>query len=218
VNTALETVACPGCDLLQTLPPLPHKAKARCPRCGEILAVHPPDPLERPLALTLAAALVFIVANTAPLMEMSTLGREVSTTIVGGAHQLWVHGEELTALAVAFCAVIAPAAYIAFMLAVLLAVRRARAPRIAGELLRWAILLRPWAMDEVMMLGVLVAIVKLTQLATVIPGMGMYAVGVLVVLLCEIMVTVDPREVWSRADWADGRLPRRVLGSARAAQ
>src|ERR1700687_6056669 len=107
---ALETVACPGCDLLQTLPVLPPRAKARCPRCGEILAVRPADPLDAPLALTLAAAIVFIVENTAPLMALSTLGREVSTTILGGAHQMWLHGEEITALAVAFCAVIAPAA------------------------------------------------------------------------------------------------------------
>jgi paraquat-inducible protein A len=214
---AVETVACPGCDLLQTLPALPQRAKARCPRCGEILASHPADPLDRPLALTLAAAIVFIVANTAPLMALSTLGREVSTTVLGGAHEMWLHGEEITALVVAFCAVIAPAAYIVFMLAVLLAVRRPRIPWLAGELLRWADLVRPWAMDEVMMLGILVALVKMSDLATVIPGIGMYAVGVLVVLLCEIMVTVDPREVWSRAEWAESSPLRRVPGTASSA-
>jgi paraquat-inducible protein A len=103
-------------------------------------------------------------------MALSTLGREVSTTILGGAHQMWLHGEEITAVAVAFCAVIAPAAYIALMLAVMLAVRRPRAPWLAGELLRWAEWVRRWAMDEVMMLGILVALVKMADLATVIPG------------------------------------------------
>jgi paraquat-inducible protein A len=62
-------------------------------------------------------------------------------------------------------------------------------------------------MDEVMTLGILVALVKLAQLATVTPGIGIYAVGVLVVLLCEIMVTVDRREVWSQVEWASGRPP-----------
>ena len=42
-------------------------------------------------------------------------------------------------------------------------------------------------------LGILVALVKIAQLATVIPDIGMYAVGVLVVLLCAIAVTFDPR-------------------------
>ena len=39
------------------------------------------------------------------------------------------------------------------------------------------------------------------------PGIAMYAVGVLVVLFAAIMVTFDPREVWKRVEWADGRVP-----------
>ena len=70
----METVACPDCDLLQRLPELPPGGKARCPRCGNTLATQPSDPLDRPLALTITAAIVFIVANTAPLMGLSAVG------------------------------------------------------------------------------------------------------------------------------------------------
>jgi len=163
----LETVACPACDLLQEIPLLPPGGKARCPRCGEPLASRPSDPLDRPLGLTLAAAIVFVVANTAPLMGLSAVGRQASTSIIGGAFEMWVQGRELTAVIVAFCVVIAPASYIAFMLTVLLAVRWPPAPPWVGELLRWADVMQPWSMDEVMMLGVLVALVKIAELATV---------------------------------------------------
>ena len=64
-------------------------------------------------------------------------------------------------------------------------------------------------MTEVMMLGILVALIKIAQLATVIPGIGMYAVGALIVLLAAIMVTFDPREIWTRVVWADGTAPPR---------
>ncbi len=202
---AMETVACPDCDLLQRIPELPPGGKASCQRCGKTLAAELPDPLDRPLALTLAAAIVFVVANTTPLMGLSAAGREATTTIIGGAQQMWLHGRELTAMAIAFCAVIAPAAYIAFLLTALLAVRRPPAPRWIGTLLRWANLMRPWSMNEVMMLGILVALIKIAQLATVIPGIGMYAVGVLVVLLSTIAVTFDAREIWRRVEWASGR-------------
>src|ERR1700719_1251602 len=141
---AMETVACPDCDLLQRIPELPPGGKASCPRCGKTLAAQLPDPLDRPLALTLAAAIVFVVANTTPLMGLSAAGREATTTIIGGARQMWLDGRELTAMAIAFCAVIAPAGYIAFLLTALLAVRRPPAPRWVGTLLRWADLMRPW--------------------------------------------------------------------------
>jgi paraquat-inducible protein A len=199
----MEIVACPDCDLLQRLPPLPPGGKARCLRCGHTLASAPTDSIDRTLALTLTAAIVLIVANTSPLMGLSAVGRQASTTIVGGAYQMWVQGQEVTAVIVAFCAVIAPASYILFMLTVLLAVRWPPAPHGVGEMLRLAHSMQPWSMSEVMMLGILVALIKIAELATVEPGIGMYAVGGLIVLFAAIMVTFHPREVWKRVKWAD---------------
>src|SRR5215510_14958140 len=200
----MDTVACPDCDLLQQLPELSPGGKARCARCGHVLATRPTDPLDRPLALTLAAAIAFIVANTTPLMGLSAVGRHASTTIGEGAYQMWVQGEQITAAIVAFCAVLAPGGYILFMLTVLLAVRRPPAPRWVGEMLRGAHAMRPWSMNEVMLLGILVALIKIAELATVEPGVGMYAVGALVLLFPAIMVTFDPDEIWQRVKWADG--------------
>jgi len=194
----VETVACPECDLLQRLPQLPVGGKARCPRCGDTLATNPTDALDRPLALVVAAAIVFIVANTTALMGLSAVGRHASTTIVGGVTEMWQQGEPITALIVAFCALIAPGGYILLMLTVLLAARRPPARPWVGELLRWADAMQPWAMGEVMILGILVALIKIAELATVDPGIGMFAVGALVVLFTSITVTFDPREVWKR--------------------
>ncbi len=203
----VETVACPDCDLLQRLPELPLGGKARCSRCGHTLATRPMDPLDRPLALTLAAAIFFIVANTAPLMGLSAVGRHASTTIGGGVYEMWLQGEQITAAIVAFCAVIAPGGYVLFMLTVLLAVKRPPAPRWVGDMLRAAHFMRPWSMNEVMLLGILVALIKIAELARVEPGIGMYAMGGLVVLFAAIMIAVDPREVWKRVEWAEGGSP-----------
>ena len=204
----METVACADCDLLQRIPELEPGGKARCSRCGHILAGRSTDPLDRPLALTLTALIVFIIANTAPLMGLSVVGRSASTTIAQGAYEMWVQGERITAVIVAFSAVIAPGGYILFMLTVLLAVRRPPAPHWVGEMLRWADHMQPWSMNEVMLLGILVALIKIAELATVEPGIGLYAVGALVGLLAAIMATFDQREVWKRVEWADGRVSR----------
>ena len=209
-RTPAIVVGCPGCDLLQRVPPLPRGATARCPRCSDVLAARPHGSAERPLALAAAAAIVFIIANCAPLMELSASGRESSTTIIGGSYALWQQGYEFTAAVVVFCSVIAPAIYIAFVLTVLVASRRAPAPHWVGDLARWVGLMRPWAMPEVMLLGILVALTKIADLATVIPDTGTYATGVLVVLLASIAATFDPAEVWTRVEWTDGRGPRQA--------
>ena len=199
----VETVACEACDLLQRLPELPRGGKARCARCGNILATRPTDPLDRPLALTIAAAIVFIIAHTTPLLGLSAVGRHASTTIAGGALEMWRQGEQVTAVIVTFCAGIAPAGYILFMLIVLIAVRRPPAPQWVGEMLRWGRSMQPWSMNEVMILGILVALIKIAELATVEPGVAMYSLGALVVLFAAIMITFDPREVWKRVEWTE---------------
>jgi paraquat-inducible protein A len=205
----METIACADCDLLQNVPELAPGSKALCARCGCTLATRSADPIDLPLALTVTAAIALIVANTAPLMGLSAVGRQASTTIIGGAYEMWLQGEQITGLIVAFCAVIAPAGYILFMLTVLFAARRPPAPRWIGGMLRGAEFMRPWSMNEVMMLGILVALIKIAELATVQIDAGIFAMGVLVVLFPAIMATFDPEEIWQRVKWADGSMPPR---------
>jgi paraquat-inducible protein A len=123
---------------------------------------------------------------------------------------MWLQGEAITATIVAFCAAIAPAGYILFMLVLLLEVRRSPAPAWVGEMLRGAEFMQPWSMLEVMILGILVALIKIAELATVEANVGMYAIGALVILFPAIMVTFDPDETWQRVEWADGSAPPRT--------
>jgi paraquat-inducible protein A len=172
-------------------------------RCRSTLATRPVDPFNRPLALTVAAIIVLVIANTTPLMGLSVVGRSVDTTIAGGVYQMWQQGERLTAVVVGFCAVIAPAGYLLFMLTVLLAARRPPVPAWIGEALRGIGSMQPWSMSEVMILGILVALIKIAELATVDPGIGIYAIGGLVLLLAAIAMSFDVTEVWKRVEWAD---------------
>ncbi|MCC7218775.1 MAG: paraquat-inducible protein A [Burkholderiales bacterium] len=201
----MDSVACRCCDLLQRVPPLPRGGKARCVRCGQLLATRPADPLDAPLALTIAAAIAFAVANATPMLRLSAEGREAQTTLPGGALAMWHAGSELTALAVAFCAVVAPACHLALLLAVLLAVRRPPAPPWVGVAMRWLERVRPWAMTEVLLLGVLVALTKIAQLASVAPGPGLFALLAVVLLVPAIATTFDADLVWRRIAWADAR-------------
>jgi len=198
----LQHVACRGCDLLQRVPPLAPGAKARCVRCNQLVAYRAADPLDRPLALAIAAAITLVIANTSELMSLSAAGRVASTTLAGGSLAMWEQGNEVTAVVVGMCAVVAPIVYVALLLAVLIAVRRPPAPAWVGDLMRWVERVRPWSMNEVLLLGILVALTKIAQLATVSVGPGMFAVGALVLLLPWLGSSFDAQAVWGRIAWA----------------
>ncbi len=199
-----DIVACPDCDLLERIPPLPPGGTARCARCGRALAAGKPGSIDRTTALAAAALIVFLLANAEPLMELSAAGRETTTTILGGVREMWRQGERASSVLVALFAVAAPGLHIGFTLAVLLAARRPPAPRWVGDMLRWAEVYGLWSMVEVMMLGILVSLVKIASLAAVTPGAGLYAVGALVFLLAAMSASFDPREVWPRVRWRNG--------------
>jgi paraquat-inducible protein A len=198
-------VACPDCDLLQRLPELPPGGSARCPRCDRELWRRREDSLHRTLALALAAAVLYVVANAVPMLGLSAVGRQASTTVIGGVQQLWNDGQQVVAVLVLFAAVIAPALQIGFMLAIVLGTRQNHAARWVGTLLRHQPTTRTWSMIEVMLLGVLVALIKIADYATVIPGTALFALGALVFLLAGMQASFDPREVWDRVEWAAAR-------------
>jgi paraquat-inducible protein A len=55
--------------------------------------------------------------------------------------------------------------------------------------------LRPWGMIEVFLLGVLVAIVKLSSMATVVAGPALWAFVALTVLLTAVL-SFNPNAFW----------------------
>ena len=204
-------IACPDCDLLQQMPALIPGESAQCARCGNLLRAARPDSLNRTLALTVAAAVALLIANAVPMLGLSAAGREANTTVLGGVRVMWEQGQFAVSVIMLFAAVVAPALDLALMLTILLAVRRPPAPHWVGTLLRYSRTIRPWRMVEVMMLGILVSLIKIAELATVITGIAMWAVAALIVLLAAMSSSFDAEEVWLRVEWAEKQAHRSRL-------
>ena len=94
------------------------------------------------------------------------------------------------------------------LLAIAIGARRQRVPRWVGTLLRYHPTTRTWSMIEVMLLGVMVALIKIAELATVIPGLALFVLGALVFILTWMQSVFDPHEVWERIEWASDAAPR----------
>jgi paraquat-inducible protein A len=204
VNEALpdaSLAACPNCDLLQRLPAVAPGETASCPRCETELHRRPQDALNRTLALAVAAAVLCLIANLVPMLGLTVAGHQSFTTISGGAVKLWANGEKIVALLVLFAAVFAPALQIGFLLIVLAGVHCRCPPFWLGRLLRHHPFTRTWSMLEVMLLGVLVALTKIAEFATVVPGLALFAVGGLVLVTTAMQRSFDPQEVWKRIEW-----------------
>lgn len=203
-DTAL--MACPDCDLLQRLPDLALGGSARCPRCSCELWRRPANSRQRVMALTIAAAIFWVAANSVPMLGLSAIGHHPSTTVLGGALHLWNHHQKLVAVLILVTAVIAPAMQIAFLMAVGFGTARTPAPRWVGALVRHHPTLSQWSMIEVMLISVLVALIKIADLAAVTPGLALYMLAALIFVLAGMQFSIDRRAIWEGMTWAHGKV------------
>jgi paraquat-inducible protein A len=141
------------------------------------------------------------------MLGLTILGQESFTTVVGGAIKLWENEQQIVAVLVFFAAVLAPALQIGCVLVVLIGARLRRPPAWIGEVLRHFPFTRTWSMIEVMLLGILVALIKIAELARVEAGIGLYAMALLALLFPAMVVSFDARAVWPRVRWADAAAP-----------
>jgi paraquat-inducible protein A len=79
---------------------------------------------------------LYVIANSVPMLGLTIVGRDASTTVIGGAQHLWDNDQKVVGALVFFTAVVAPALQISLMLAVVVGGMRERPPRWVGARFR----------------------------------------------------------------------------------
>ena len=193
-------IACHECDLLQQSRALPMGATARCPRCGAVLYRRKRNSLDRVLALTIAGLILFTVANVYPFLTFRLEAQIQETTLITGIIELYDQGMWIVAGVVLLTSIVMPLLELTGMLYVLLPLKFNRRPWSLPLFFRMVRIFKPWGMMEVFMVGILVAFVKLSKMASIIPGMALYSFMVLIFVMAASAASLDPHIVWNRLE------------------
>jgi paraquat-inducible protein A len=193
-----HVVLCEGCDAAYPHPRLLPQQIANCPRCGTELDRHTGSQSQRLLPLAIAGLVMFAVANLFPIVEMVLAGQHSETTLLGAVTVLTGEGMTSVALLVLATTMLFPLLQLLILIYVLVPLAAQRKPLGFAWLVRVLQSLQPWGMVEVFMLGILVAIVKLSSSAEVIVGPALGAFVALTVLLTALL-SFQPRNLWHMA-------------------
>ena len=197
----METiVACKTCDLVQRIDALQPGTVAQCCRCGAVVARHASRSLVRTAAFSLAALILYVPANVYPILKMQLHGTYSENTVWEGCVSLIRNDQWLVGVIVFLASILIPLLKLLglFTLVVTAGSDRLRAER--SWIHRTIALIGPWAMLDVFLLAVLVALVKLGALATIRPGPGLLAFTSVVVLTTLASASFDPALVWRARD------------------
>jgi paraquat-inducible protein A len=197
-------VACQTCGLVQRAGPVPAGTVVECVRCASVVRPNRPHTVGRTAAFSLAALILYWPANVYPILRMDLYGVRSENTIFQGVLSLFEHDQPLVAVVVFLASIAIP---LLKLLGLFYLVLTARWPSRRGRPVRTWIhraieVMGPWAMLDVFLLAILVALVKLGDLATVLPGPGLFAFTAVVVLTILASRSFDPAQIW---DAPEGR-------------
>jgi paraquat-inducible protein A len=176
-------IACPVCDALHLSADVPDGAQARCVRCGTILMSPRRGAMTRILMLSVTAAILMIAAIFFPFLELSAAGFRQTSSVFDAVASFANGGMAPLSFAVAILIVALPLIRLVAIAYVIgpMALGWHPAPR-AEKAFRWAEAIRPWAMAEVFIVGVGVALVKVAGLAKITLGPAFWAFVALVLV------------------------------------
>ncbi len=191
-------IACHECDLLNSVIDIPVGTTARCARCGVALYSRKKNSIERTLAWAIAGLVFFVLANAYPILIMKSEGVLSETTLFESVKALYAQNMWGVAALVFITCILVPFIQLAGLLYILIPIRLNHSAWQAPLLFRFLRKLQPWGMMEVFMLGILVSIVKLSDMAAVMPGFSLYAFAALVLVLTATVSSMDPYLIWEK--------------------
>jgi paraquat-inducible protein A len=194
-----KTVACATCGLVQRVNEPPAGFAAECARCGGVILERRVAGPEVTAALTLAALILYIPANVYPILRMSYYGAYSENTVWDGVVTLARQQEWLVAVIVFLASIVVPLVKLAVLFFLVASARAhsTRWQRLRTSLYRFIDVIGPWAMLDVFLLAILVALVKMGEIATVLPGPGLLAFAGVVILTIVASASFDPRLIWN---------------------
>jgi paraquat-inducible protein A len=192
-----EVLACGSCGLVQRLPEELRGGKVRfkCARCGTSLRRFIPDSRARTLALALAALALYAPANIYPVMVMDLMGRHSENTVWTGVVSLCQDGMYFIGGIVFVASILIPVLKLLGLFFLALGGGR-KHPRRTALIYKTICVAGPWAMLDVFLLAIAVALIKFGQFGHVAAGPGIIWFASVVVLTLLASANFDPRLLW----------------------
>lgn len=154
--------------------------------------------IQKTWAYIITAIVLYIPANTLPIMTTSVLGQDEPSTIMGGVFLLWNTGSYPIAAIIFFASVVVPTAKILVLAWLNYSVQK-QSNKFNTEritLYRIAEFVGRWSMVDVFVVIVLASLIQLGQTMSIAPGTASLAFSGVVVITMLAAMSFEPQLIW----------------------
>ena len=173
-----------------------------CGLCGSALSSRQKNSLQRVWAWWWAGAIFYVPANLYPMLKTVLLGRESGSTILGGVIELVHHGSYFVAAVVFFASIMIPVGkFVAIAYLALIIQRGGRIESHSLHQLHEVVeFIGRWSMIDVFVVAVLAALVHISVVVSIQPGLAAICFALSVVFTMLSALSFDPRMIYDAAE------------------
>ncbi len=196
MSAAAQVTQCPFCGTLQKSRAGGRGINAYCCNCAALIDTPPGQSVNRTLAYSLAALMLFIPANLYPVITIELWGNVQRSTIWDSVVSLSRNDMVIIALIVFMASIVVPLIKLLCLFLLALTMRSQSYPVARARLYRVIEMTGHWSMLDIFLVAVLIALLKLGDLAYAVPGPGLYFFTAMVVFTILASRSLNPRLIW----------------------
>ena len=158
--------------------------------------------VQKTWALLITSIILYIPANTLPIMTTHVLGQDEPSTIIGGVIILWGIGSYPIALIIFIASVMVPIAKILVLAWLNYSVQK-QSDTLNLQRIKWyriAEFVGRWSMIDVFVVIVLASLIQLGPTMSVTPGAATIAFSGVVVVTMLAAMSFEPKLIWNNID------------------
>ena len=170
----------------------------RCPDCGSRCHLRKPYSLQNTIAWLITSILLYIPANTVPVMTTYHFGEPSHNTILSGVIYLWEKGSYLISTVIFLASIVVPLGKIITLSYLCISVYRKDVTALKAKTRAYEIteLLGKWSMIDVFVVLTLVTLVQLGHTIAIQSNVGILAFAGVVICTMLAAKSFDPRLLW----------------------
>ncbi len=191
-----QVLACPRCDTLAYSPRVHEGQKVLCHCCGSKIMAFKQNSIERTLALAVAGLIVALPAIFLPIIGVGFVGFYHQASLFDSILHLFDRGYWLIAFAVFLFTAAIPLIKLSGAFYLTWSIKRKRPKPALMKFFRSYHHLDSWTMLHVFVLGVVVSMYKLVDMADLSIGYGFAAFVFLQLCSTLVTVTLDHHYIW----------------------
>ena len=169
------TLVCEQCHTSAHIPSLAHRQRAVCPVCNHTLVSHRNNSSENMIAYASSAIVLLLLSLSFNFLTFKASGQKHSIDLPSGIAVLIQQDYLSLAIITGLATILLPGMVLIGILLLSLAQYRDHRPSYLPRILKMVTTLMPWSMAEIFLVGTLVSLIKVTELADVAIGLSFYA-------------------------------------------